>query len=251
MGQKASRALASRLEKGMEQYRHEMEQDIRSNIAEKQRRATPGGFTDPNALNAGFTRGTSAPIRQDMEQEAFLQSQQQSASHEMPDDLIQFLNDMGPVQRRERKPKLRQHQLEQLDQEGRQVRDMPIMEEVDRFTTSRTTNFSRKEEEQGVFAGLTGREFYKFLQRNKAVSESTISSILENSTANDDEKKQYSKLLENSYKYLQIPVIMQDTDGEYIGVAPERVAEMELMKLKVVPESQVRLVLSIKDPQET
>ncbi len=186
-----------------------------------------------------------------MEQEAFLQSQQQSASHEMPDDLIQFLNDMGPVQRRERKPKLRQHQLEQLDQEGRQVRDMPIMEEVDRFTTSRTTNFSRKEEEQGVFAGLTGREFYKFLQGNKAVSESTISSILENSTANDDEKKQYSKLLENSYKYLQIPVIMQDTDGEYIGVAPERVAEMELMKLKVVPESQVRLVLSIKDPQET
>ena len=117
MGQKASRALASRLEKGMQQYRHEMEQDIRANIAEKQRHAAPGGYTDPNAI-AGFTRGASAPIRQDSEQEAFLQSQQQEqTSHEMPDDLIQFLNDMGPVQRRERKPKLRQHQLEQLEQQ--------------------------------------------------------------------------------------------------------------------------------------
>lgn len=251
MGQRASRALAGRLERGMNKMRSEMDKDIASQIAEKQRRASPGGFTDPNALDGGFTRGTSPPIRQDQEQEAFLRSQSpQQASQEMPQDLIQFLQDMGPVERKERKPRLRKHQQEQLEQhdEGRQIRDMPIMEDVDKFTTSRTTNFSRRVEEEETFEGLSGREFYKLLQNDKP--EATMQAILNKSNADEQEKKEYLQLLENSLKYLQIPVIMKDTDGTYVGVAPEREADFEKMMLKVVPESEVRLVLSIEDPDE-
>lgn len=249
MGQKASRTLAGRLEKGMQKYRNEMEKDIQSHIAEKQRRATPGGFTDPNAMEAGFTRGMSPPIRQDQEQEAFLQSQQHSQNQEMPEDLIQFLQDMGPVERKERTPRLRKHQLEERQfDEGRQKREMPIMEDVDKFTTTRTTNFSRRQEEKQDFSGLNGRELHRLLQDDK--QEAAIQSIIEKSTAGEEEKKEYSKLLQNAIKYLQIPVIMKDTDATYVGIVPENVAYMKTMKLTVVPESEVRLVLSIEDPNE-
>lgn len=257
MGQRASRSLAGRLEKGMQKYRGEMEKDIQRTIQEKQRQATPGGFTDPNALDAGFTRGQSAPIRQDQEQEAFLRSQSPVVDNqEMPEDLIRFLQDMGPVERKEPKgPRIRKHQLEQQQElerqqkdEGRQVREMPIMEDVEKFTTSRTTNFSRREEEEEKFAGLTGRQFYRLLQDTD--KDITIESILQESDVTDDEQKAYSELLQNSLKYLQVPVIMKDTDDTYIGVPSEKVNDMKKMKVKEVPDSEVRILLSVEDPDE-
>jgi hypothetical protein len=258
MGQKASRALAGRLEKGMQKYRGEMEKDILQNIKEKQRAAAKGntGFTDPNAMDAGFTRGMSAPIRQDQEQEAFLKSQSSNTAEnqELPDDLIQFLNDMGPVERKERKPRLRKHQQEELDRleeqqdEGRQIREMPIMEDVAKFTTSRTTNFSRRQEEEDKFAGLTGRQLYRLLQDDN--KEATIASLIQESNVDDDEKKVYSDLLQNTLKYLKIPVIMKDTDATYVGVPEDKVEDMKKLKLTEVPESEVRILLSVEDPGE-
>lgn len=255
MGQKASRALAGRLEKGMQKYRHEMEKDIHKTIQDKQRQATQAGsaFTDPNAMEAGFTRGASPPIRQDEEQEAFLKSQQRTSSEknnqELPEDLLKFLNTMGPVERKEKKgPRLRKHQLEQLEEEGRQVRDMPIMENVDKFTTSRTTNFSRRQEEEDKFVGVTGRELYRLLQ--DCDQEVTVESLVQRSNTNNDEKKVYSEILQNTLKYMQIPVIMKDTDDTYVGVWPDKVNDMKKMNLKVVPESEVRILLSVEDPEE-
>ena len=255
MGQRASRALAGRLEKGMQKYRHEMDKDIQRNIQEKQRQATHAGFTDPNAMEAGFTRGMSPPIRQDLEQEAFLKSQHGSEQQELPEDLLKFLKTMGPVERKERKgPRLRRHQLEeqerlkqQLD-EGRQVRDMPIMEDVDKFTTTRTTNFSRRQAEEDKVVGVTGREMYRLLLDSD--QEVTVESLVKRSSADHDEKKVYSDLLQNTLKYMQIPVIMKDTDDTYVGVWPDKVNEMEKMKLKTVPESEVRILLSVEDPDE-
>ena len=252
MGQKASRALASRLEKGMQKYRNEMEKDIQRNILEKRKQAA-GGYTDPNALDAGFTRGTGPPIRQDAEQEAFLKSQHPIENQEMPQDLIQFLQDMGPVERKVTKgPRLRKHhqqeEQEELRQlEGRQKRDMPIMEDT-RFMTSRTTNFSRRKEEEDAFARLTGRELYQLLQDGN--KETNVESLVQMSNADNEEKKVYTKLLQNTLKYLQIPVIMKDTDDTYVGVWPDKVDDMTKMKLKQVPDSEVRILLSVQDPGE-
>jgi hypothetical protein len=254
MGQKASRALAGRLEKGMQKYRNEMEKDIHRNIAEKQKQAA-GGYTDPNAMDAGFTREMSAPIRQDIEQEAFLRSQHQTENQEMPEDLIKFLQDMGPVERKTTTgPRIRKHQLEEQQElakrlEGRQKRDMPIMEDTGtQFTTTRTTNFSRREEEEDAFPRLKGRKLYQLLQGDN--KETTVESLVQKSDADKEEKKVYSDLLHNSLKYLQIPVIMKDTDDTYVGVWPDKVEDMKKMKLKQVPDSEVRILLSVEDPEE-
>lgn len=69
---------------------------------------------------------------------------------------------------------------------------MPIMQDVDRFTTSRTTNFSRKDEKPDAFADLTGRDMYRFLS-----DDTSIQAILKESNAEEAEKKEYSQLLDN------------------------------------------------------
>ena len=248
MGQRFSNAVVGRLEKGMQRYRSEMEKDIQRTIEQKQRHAKPGGFTDPNAMDGGFQRGMGAPIRQDIEQEAFLKSQQSGDYQEMSEDLIKFLQDMGPVQRKNSTgPRVRKRQLEEQEHrkpdEGRQIREMPIMQETTFFTT-RTTNFSRQKEEDDPL-GLTGRELYRLLQDGDAAA---VAAQVE--LANEKEKQEYSDLLHNSIKYLQIPVIMKDTDDTYVGTWPDSVADMKLMKLTVVPESEARILLAVEDPNE-
>lgn len=250
MGQRFSKALVGRLEKGMQRYRIEMEKDIHRTIQEKRRHAK-GGFTDPNAMDGGFQRGLGAPIRQDIEQEAFLKSQQEGDNQEMSEDLIKFLQDMGPIQRKKTStgPRVRKHQLEEHErrklEEGRQIREMPIMQETTFFTT-RTTNFSRKKEEEDPF-GLTGRELFQLLQDGDAAAAAVAAQV---ETTNEKEKQEYSYMLHNSIKYLQVPVIMKDTDDTYVGTWPESVADMKLLKLTVVPESQVRILLAVEDPDE-
>lgn len=251
MGQKFSRSIVGRLEKGMQQYRKEMDKDIMRTIEEKKRQAAPGGFTDPNALQSGFTRGMSPSIRQDMEQQVFLESQQHpgtknNPNQEMPEDLINFLQDMGPVTRNKAVPRLRKHQqeeLERIDRDSRrELRDMPIMEET-KFTTSRTTSFSRKVEQEKF--GVTGRELHQLLLSSNM--ESTIAATLEQNGVDKAERNIFSDLLRNSIKYLEVPVIMKDTDDTYVGAWPDRVDDLKLMKLTVVPESQVRLLLAVED----
>jgi hypothetical protein len=143
---------------------------------------------------------------------------------------------------------VRKHQLEEQErrklEEGRQIREMPIMQETTFFTT-RTTNFSRQKEEVDPL-GLTGRELYQLLQDGDAAA--TVAAQMEKT--NEKEKQEYSDLLHNSIKYLQVPVIMKDTDDTYVGTWPESVADMKLLKLTVVPESQVRILLAVEDPHE-
>jgi hypothetical protein len=285
MGQQFTKSVVGRLEQGMQRYRTEMEKDIIRTIQEKHRLAknknNPGGFTDPNAMDGGFQRGLGPPIRQDIEQEAFLKSQQQqdignddnnnNTNLEMSEDLIKFLQDMGPVvvQRKPSTgPRVRKHELMEeqqeptkLEQQGsnsRQIREMPIMQETPYFTT-RTTNFSRTKEQEDPF-GLTGRELYRLLQQKEDVdvavaaavvaATSTTTTQVQNANENEKQKEYYSNLLHNSIKYLQVPVIMKDTDDTYVGTWPESVADMKLMKLTVVPESQVRILLAVEDPHE-
>jgi hypothetical protein len=253
MGQKFTKQVVGRLEKGMQRYRSEMDKDIQRTILEKKRQAK-GGYTDPNAMDGGFQRGMGLSIRQDEEQEAFLKSQQRGrGNEELSPDLIKFLQDLGPIQRKKTTgPRVRKRQLEEQEhleeqerkplKDGREIRQMPIMQETT-FMTARTTNFSRKTEEEDPF-GLTGRKLFQLLQDGNVACAAQVE------TANEKEKQEYSDLLYNSVKYLQVPIIMKDTDDTYVGTWPESVADMKLAKLTVVPESQVRILLAVEDPDE-
>lgn len=167
----------------------------------------------------------------------------------MSDDLIKFLQDMGPIQRKKTTgPRVRKHQLEDKEQlqeqerkqleHGREIQEMPIMQETS-FMTARTTNFSRKTQEEDPF-GLTARELFQLLQDGNVASAAQVE------TANEKEKQEYSDLLHNTIKHLQVPIIMKDTDDTYVGTWPESVANMKLTKLTVVPESQVRILLAVE-----
>jgi hypothetical protein len=153
------------------------------------------------------------------------------------------------VRKRQLEEQQQQQQQEQLEEQerkqpkdGREIRQMPIMQETS-FMTARTTNFSRKTEEEDPF-GLTGRELFKLLQDGNVASAAQVE------TANEKEKQEYSNLLYNSLKHLQVPIIMKDTDDTYVGTWPESVANMKVAKLTVVPESQVRILLAVEDPDE-
>lgn len=111
MGQKFTRRIVPRLDKLMEKHENRQVQESLKEIEMKKAMAVQQNhpYTDPNALLGGFRRGAEgSPISQiEVDQRDFLESQHRqatgknpsSSSNEMPDDLIKFLNDLGPVTR--------------------------------------------------------------------------------------------------------------------------------------------------------
>lgn len=105
MGQTFSRRVVRGLERGMDKYRHQMEEEAIQEVAAKQRLAKQKGinFSDPNALQSGFTRGEGPWILpNEVAQEEFLREQQRQQGGEkveLEPDLLKFLEEMGPVKK--------------------------------------------------------------------------------------------------------------------------------------------------------
>ena len=98
-----SRRSARWLESRMEQMHEQMDADIARDIAEKKANAGPGGFTDPSARDAGFTRGFGPQVRSDIMQTYFLEQKAKETGREgleMDPELVKFLQDMGPLERK-------------------------------------------------------------------------------------------------------------------------------------------------------
>eukprot|EP00559_Dactyliosolen_fragilissimus_P003612 CAMPEP_0184862846 /NCGR_PEP_ID=MMETSP0580-20130426/8107_1 /TAXON_ID=1118495 /ORGANISM="Dactyliosolen fragilissimus" /LENGTH=290 /DNA_ID=CAMNT_0027360855 /DNA_START=63 /DNA_END=935 /DNA_ORIENTATION=- len=167
MGQTASKQFFSKISKSIEKHQTYMVKDALSEIARKQNkaRATGSKYSDPNALQ-GFKREGGA-LDKEYKQVKFLKETSSKDQNELPEDLIQFLNDAGPISkqldknltspkiydslRKEDEERSKQNQERNL----RRKRIMPLVnrldnqeqtlgEEIDNdvLTTSRTTNFS-------------------------------------------------------------------------------------------------------------
>lgn len=213
------------------------------------------GFSDPNAA-IGFTRGVGGvQDPRDAMQEAFQKKEEKgNSSGDMPDDLLKFLNDVGPLERKVDKdftsPRLRQslHQQEELerreqeDDARRSVREMPIMGEEMDHVTRRTTNFATaaaKDVEEGDF-GLTEVQMFEML----ALEKSNIQMWAEGGGIDDAEKEAQVRLIESTRKYLDLPVIMKDKDKEFMGMYEDQVKSSDLFRLTLQPATGVKLVLS-------
>lgn len=110
MGQRfTKRAVVPRLENLYQKHESNQikeslqEMEMKKQMASQQNHT----FTDPNALLGGFRRGQSegSITESEINQKKFLEAQQGQLSgnkknKEMPDDLIKFLNDLGPVQKK-------------------------------------------------------------------------------------------------------------------------------------------------------
>mmetsp|Transcript_11748 Transcript_11748/g.18226 ORF Transcript_11748/g.18226 Transcript_11748/m.18226 type:complete len:266 (+) Transcript_11748:122-919(+) len=249
MGQRASRGIVGRLDQNLQKARKQMEQEALRSVEKNSNLK----YSDPNALHGGFKRGDGPDLLQDAQQRAFLEQTKGKDAKEMPDDLIKFLNDVGPLERKVDKdltsPRLRKKMQAELensnDGEHRTKRDMPIMEDSG-FMAQRTTNFStheKKTEEEDI-TGASDLDLYDMFLSEESSKEIIEKFISNKSFANAQQQQKEENLLRNTLNFIGLPVIMKDTDDSYVGAWKDHVQDLERKKLYVMSEDKIRLTLA-------
>jgi len=281
MGQAISkRFIVPQLTKATKSYESLLTKDALDDIARKQAIARAKGqkYSDPSAQQ-GFKRetwGENQGLPKEREQRDFL-IMQDAAPKEMPEDLIKFLNDAGPLERKvdknmtsskvyeslQEEDQQRRHDLENATQRKR--RTMPMMEDgnpegdklvdkMDGMTVERTTNFSKavkeerdtdlKFEDSGVF-DLLDKLKTRHINGNEYINEKFGEKVI----LSEEERNRNVTLLEDMVKYTGIPVLMNDTDKSLVGVWTDKVESLKLLKLRLAPDD-VRLALRINTTNE-
>jgi hypothetical protein len=162
---------------------------------------------------------------------------------EMPPEMIKFLQDVGPLRKPDddntpvkaaikKKPPRNWNEgafasdPKRGSDPTRRVEPMPLAENIPGFDTNRTTNFSYKEEvlQDGQ---LVIEDFYRLLARPDQL-------LFPESP---------KELLQQSYHFLHLPVILRDTDDTLVGAFPDRVDDLVRTKLVPTEITQVKLVL--------
>jgi hypothetical protein len=221
------------------------------------------------AANPGmFMRGEGQEDARDAEQEMFLQrmhniddAEKNKGPREMPDDLLKFINDVGPatkiVDEAFTSPRLLKEGQEELKKQestrksNRERRIMPLMGGDDNFTTTRNTNFSRRREATVKDFGASTLQIYDLLSRK--TSGSDVSAIVDNfykenmsieSDWTEEEKEAHRALLEQAMTAIEIPVLLKDAEGNFMGAYRASVPGEEIKAVQRIPETKVRLVLA-------
>ena len=188
----------------------------------------------------------------------------------MPQDLLDFLNDVGPLERKVNKERTSPKVYESLKSEEEQVRKkveesrmrkrriMPMVEhssdgeeaEEDGTATSRTTNFSStNKEEDNQHLRLTDSELFGFLTQlkdNKVTAKEIVTQHFENNgepILPQDRTVKHIDSIKNMNKFIGIPILMEDTDKSIIGAWSHRIEDLKSLKIKMAQEN-IRLAMS-------
>ena len=200
-------------------------------------------------------------------------------------DLVDFLNDAGPLQREVSKDltsdkvydslQEEDEQRRQLKEEARQRkrRRMPMVENLqspsnnnsndmlEGMTVERTTNFSEaiKEEENEDDVRLSDEELFDLvwnLQKNETTVEKYLleekkSGQQQDGSSNMSQVKmeQNMKLLENVKKYCEIPILMQDADMALIGAPEHKIEILKFDNVRMAP-SHIQLSYLVESMQD-
>ena len=237
-----------RLSKAIQSHERVMAKDALDDIARKraQAKASNTKYTDPAAMQ-GFKRDeweksldASNSLYTEIGQKNFLEVKNKDNPQEMPDDLIKFLNDAGPLKRAVDKdftsPKVFDSlkkdddiilQKEQQERQRRR-RVMPMMSEregtldadedrMDGTTVSRTTNFSTAvRDDDKAEIRLSDEELFKLLSDlqdgNVTPDELVEKTFKDNQVITKEQRMENIKLVENMKEYTAVPTLMQDTD---------------------------------------
>jgi hypothetical protein len=263
-----NRFIMPKISKAIESHERVMAQDALDDIARKKAMAGSSKYTDPSALQ-GFKRDTwrdDEMIPQEHSQRQFLQQNNQ-AGQEMPDDLLKFLNDKGPVTKNVDKaltsPKVydslqvEEEQRRQQDQQQnqRRLRRMPIIGDMDTApgedtsldgtTVEKTTNFSTAvKNTNDAELRLTDREMFDLvskLQAGAVKPETYVRDKLKalNVSEVDPQTKDTNiELIQNVMRYYAIPTLMQDTDKSIVGAwSGEHVNDLKKLGVRKAPEN--------------
>jgi len=201
---------------------------------------------------------------------------------EMPPDLIKFLNDAGPLQRTLDKDRTsskvydsllsnENERQEQAKQANTRVRKkMPIISAVkdttngdDGTMVERSTNFSTTDRTSRILDettrfGVTREDLYSINEKLKGVTnvdskewKKIIQDEYKSIIAKGDDSSSKPKSddlkdlipFENCMRYIGVPVIMKDNEGDIIGVWPSTVDDVKHSSgLKVVSEMNVGFI---------
>jgi len=241
-------------------------------------------FTDPSALIGGFKRTAAEDDRfKELKQEEFLKNSVSAGPTEMPEDLLKFLNDIGPVKRSLDKemssPKLveslqgqeeKRSEREKLATQ-RQRRRMPMIEgieksldgtkeiEMEAVTTSRTTNFSNAVLTDGDQLLLRDKDLFQVVREySKAETEnwrdadlksfvtSCAPKLIDSTRTNDAGKlEKFSSDLTTSLRFIGIPVLLRDEDNSLVGIWQDRLSDMQYSRL--TKTNRDKLLLEVED----
>lgn len=287
MGQSISkRFVVPKLTDAMKSYESIVAKEAMDDIAARQAIAKAKGqkYIDPSA-QFGFKRDTwkdDEGFVKEVHQRDFLKSQQPpgasgsgDANNDIPKDLIDFLNDVGPLDRKVSKEftseKVYDSLVEEEDAQRQQLREearqrkrrrMPMVENMQHAAGSteeermmaveRTTNFSTavKEEEDDYELSFSDEELFDLvwkLQNNETTIEQYLleekNMDIENSHEEADDNgarqkqiKANIKLLENLKQHSGIPILMQDADRALIGAPVKNVESLKFENVRMAPD---------------
>jgi len=300
MGQVISRRLMPHLSRAISKHEQVMAKDALDDIALRKAKAGNSKYIDPSAVHGGFRRDTwteNELSQQERQQRDFLRlsnlnpgsswengignenERENENPHEMPEDLIQFLNDAGPLERKVDKDLTSPRVYDALKEEEkredlrkdlqRKKRVMPMIENdggndrnvihdespMDGTTVSRTTNFSvtpAKKDKSEI--RLDDGALFQLLSRLQAGEVSAEKFVKDqfkddSSSIDGDESSFIQKrndenvnIINNITAYTEIPILMQDTDGSLVGASSEQVEQLRFLKVRMAP-NHVKLCL--------
>mmetsp|Transcript_6645 Transcript_6645/g.14401 ORF Transcript_6645/g.14401 Transcript_6645/m.14401 type:complete len:344 (+) Transcript_6645:130-1161(+) len=235
---------------------------------QKQRQPPPG---EPSASDVAAAAAAGAPA-------APLAAPSSGAENtEMPEDLLRFIQDVGPAKqsvdreftttrllKEENQDELRK--AESVRTAKRERIRMPLMQGNEEFTTEKNTNFSASgDASKSVSAaelydfGLSSLEMYNFLRRkeeggetdSKSIEdfrESILTKLEEDRPSDEDSKAEPPKereleLLRHTLGVLEIPTLRMNADGDILGLYKEDVPGPEMTSIAEIPEDKAVLVL--------
>lgn len=188
-------------------------------------------------------RASARAPRGDLKQQHFLKEKapQSSTSTELPQELVDFLKEAGPLKSSEEasKPKV---------ERKRQRESMRLASEVEGFETLKTTNFSDRVDPidpRELGAGDVV-DMYDLLSRSRS---DAVSTFLEEQKLKLPQpwdaktEERHRQMLHNSLAHIELPVVMEDTDETFVGIWPDDMKDMEMARIQPVSRERVRLVL--------
>mmetsp|Transcript_25818 Transcript_25818/g.60535 ORF Transcript_25818/g.60535 Transcript_25818/m.60535 type:complete len:321 (+) Transcript_25818:120-1082(+) len=291
MGQNASKGLNKTTRKVTERATSLKRPPIPSRTT----RASNPSLGNPGSFLRG--EGIAAQDVRDKGQEIYLQQEQQrkkyrdqitenasiagtsgtssigSVNGDMPEDLLKFIQDVGPANksvdrefttgrllRKENEEEL--NKVESVRTAKRERVRMPLMKGEENFTTEKNTNFSvghrqtTASSEEREF-GLSNLQLYDLLSRKNEESNERIVRNFHQDVLSDHEedgpknssgkgedlKMEEFHLLLQTLQVLEIPKLRINADGDILGLYSKDVPGPEMTSIKSIPENKALLVL--------
>lgn len=274
MGQSLSRRVVPFLQRAMQRGEAEIIEEAIQEVAEKKRQAlSVSRYSDPSSLLGGFTRGISdnsgdigpnsdhARMNREREarQEEFLKQKNVKTPNEMPDDLLKFINDMGPAQRTIDESRTSKRILKK----GKEAGSVEgVVEDIEKEQRNRRRqlwsthsaantamipegdddNFSDIQSQEEAFVSKEKTEDEKeneISYKEEQITE-LLKNILEQTNGNESEVirsleglNKDDSTFEKISSYISYPIIMKDTDDELVGVWSHKVADLKKMGLEL------------------